>query len=265
VSVRALLVAAVITLPVAAGAQTTAAPLELETKIPLGPVAGRIDHLAVDLKRQRLFVAELGNDTIGVVNLAARKVQSTMFGAKQPQGIAYEPSTDTVYVANAGDGSVRILRAEDLTLLGRIDLGDDADNVRIDPQRKQVLVGYGKGALAMIDPATRKKIADFPLKGHPEGFQIDDARTQVFVNVPDFQQIAIVDLMSGVVRSLPTDALRSNFPMAIDREAHRVLIVFRSPPMLVALSSPDERSSPSRRPAAMPMMSLSMPSAAGFM
>jgi len=136
VSLRALLVAAVITLPVAAGAQTTAAPLELETKIPLGPVAGRIDHLAVDLKRQRLFVAELGNDTIGVVNLAARKVPSTMFGAKQPQGIAYEPSTDTVYVANAGDGSVRVLRAEDLTLLGRIDLGDDADNVRIDPQHK---------------------------------------------------------------------------------------------------------------------------------
>jgi hypothetical protein len=240
-SVRALLVAAAIMLPIAAEAQTTGAPLELEAKIPLGPVTGRIDHLAIDLKRQRLFVAELGNDTIGVVNLAVRKVQSTMFGAKEPQGIAYEPSTDTVYVANAGDGSVRILRAEDLTLVGRIELGDDADNVRIDPQRKQVLVGYGKGALAMIDPKTRTKIADFALKGHPEGFQVDDARTLVFVNVPDFQQIAIVDLMSGVARSLPTDALRANFPMAIDREAHHVLIVFRSPPTLVALSSPDEK------------------------
>ncbi len=93
----------------------------------------------------------------------------------------------------------------------------------------------------MIDPATRKKIADFDLKGHPEGFQIADTRTQVFVNVPDLHQIQIVDLMSGVVRSLPTDPLRANFPMAIDREAHRVLIVFRSPPTLVALSSPDEK------------------------
>src|SRR2546429_656049 len=103
VSVRALLIAAAIMLPVAAGAQTTAAPLELEAKIPLGPVSGRIDHLTVDLTRQRLFVAELENDTIGVVNLAARKMQSTMFGAKEPQGIAYEPSTDTVYVAHAAD------------------------------------------------------------------------------------------------------------------------------------------------------------------
>src|SRR5712691_5737066 len=38
-------------------------PLQFETKIPLGHVRGRIDHMAVDLKRQRLFVAELGNDS----------------------------------------------------------------------------------------------------------------------------------------------------------------------------------------------------------
>jgi DNA-binding beta-propeller fold protein YncE len=96
-------------LPIVAAAQTAGAPLELETKIPLGAVSGRIDHLAVDLKRQQLFVAELDNDSLGVVNLAARKMQSTMPGLKEPQGIGYEPSTDTVYVANAGDGSVRLL------------------------------------------------------------------------------------------------------------------------------------------------------------
>jgi len=33
-------------------------PLQLEAKIALGNVHGRIDHMAVDLKRQRLFVAE---------------------------------------------------------------------------------------------------------------------------------------------------------------------------------------------------------------
>jgi hypothetical protein len=31
----------------------------------------------------------------------------------------------------------------------------------------------------------------------------------------------------------------SNFPMAIDRDAHRVLVVFRNPPTLMALSSQD--------------------------
>src|SRR5437868_7247441 len=117
-SVRALLVAAAIMLPIAATAQTGGAPLELEAKIPLGAVSGRIDHLAVDLKRQQLFVAELGNDSLGVVNLAARSMRSTMAGLIEPQGIGFEPSADIVYVANAGDGSVRLLWAEDLTSKG---------------------------------------------------------------------------------------------------------------------------------------------------
>jgi DNA-binding beta-propeller fold protein YncE len=239
-SVRALLVAAAIMLPIAAEAQTTGAPLELEAKIPLGPVAGRIDHLAIDLKRQRLFVAELGNDTIGVVDLAARKVLSTMFGAKEPQGIAYEPSTDTVYVANAADGSVRILRTEDLTLVGRIDLGDDADNVRVDDARKRVLVGYGKGALAVIDPSRRAKLVDIPLKAHPEGFQIDESSTRAFVNVPDAGLIEVVDLVKGeAIGALPTQGHRANFPMAVDGGGHRVLVVFRSPARLLVLSTKD--------------------------
>ena len=49
-------------------------PLQLEAKIPLGEVRGRIDHMAIDLARQRLFVAELGNDTVGIVDLKNAKV-----------------------------------------------------------------------------------------------------------------------------------------------------------------------------------------------
>ena len=78
--------------------------LQLETKIPLGDVRGRIDHMAVDLKRQRLFVAELGNDTVGIVDLANRKLIQRIAGLQEPQGVGYEPSSDTLYVADARDG-----------------------------------------------------------------------------------------------------------------------------------------------------------------
>jgi DNA-binding beta-propeller fold protein YncE len=222
-------------------AQTTGAPLVLEAKIPLGQVNGRIDHLGIDLKRQRLLVAELGNDSLGVVDLAAGKVLRTITGMSEPQGVAYIPFADSVYVANGGDGSARVLRGEDLAPIGRIELGNDADNVRVDASRGQVLVGYGKGALAVIDPARRTKAADIRLKGHPEGFQLDDTGARVFVNVPDARAIEIVDLASQASRSLPTQGAASNFPMALDRDAHRVLVVFRSPPTLMALSSEDGR------------------------
>src|SRR5882672_11449687 len=98
--------------------QAESLPLQLERKIPLGDVRGRIDHLAVDLKRRRLFVAELGNDTVGIVDLAASDVIHRMTGLKEPQGVGYEMSTDTLYVANAGDGSVRLFEGPDYIAKG---------------------------------------------------------------------------------------------------------------------------------------------------
>jgi len=174
-----------------------------------------------------------------VVDLAAGKVLRRIAGLSEPQGVAYVLFADSVFVANAGDGSVRVLRGEDLTPIGHIDLGDDADNVRVDAARNRVLVGYGKGALAVIDPASLSKTADIRLKAHPEGFQIDETGTQVFVNVPDAHEIVVVDLATGSTQSLPTQGAGSNFPMAIDNEARRILVVFRSPPTLMALSSQD--------------------------
>ncbi len=235
-SVRAMLLALALLAPTAAMAQPAAAPLVLDAKIMLGGVRGRIDHLAIDVKRQRLFVAELGNNSLGVVDLAAGKLLRTVGGLHEPQGVAYVPFADRVYVASAGDGSVRVLRGGDLAPIGRIDLGDDADNVRLDEPRHHVLVGYGSGALAVIDPATDSKLADIRLAGHPEGFQIDQSGSRVFVNVPSAREIAVVDLVALGSQSVPTPGAGANFPMAIDPDTHRVIIVFRSPPLIMALS-----------------------------
>ena len=137
-------------------------PVRLEAKVPLGDVRGRIDHMAIDLARQRLFVAELGNDSVGVVDLKDRKVLRTITGLKEPQGVGYVPSTDTLYVANAGDGSLRLFRGDDYSDAGRIDLGNDADNIRVDAAANRVIVGYGSGALAVIDAVSRSKSPTSP-------------------------------------------------------------------------------------------------------
>jgi DNA-binding beta-propeller fold protein YncE len=206
------------------------APLQLEAKIPLGSVRGRIDHMAVDLKRQRLFVAELGNDAVGIVDLANRKLVRTITGLKEPQGVGYEPSTDTLYVANAGDGSVQLFEGTDYAARERIELGSDADNIRIDAAANRVLIGYGSGALAIIDPSTRSKVGDVPVKGHPESFQIDPDTSQVFVNVPDAHGIAVVDRVSQKqIGKWPLADRGANFPMALDHGRRQVLVIFRAP------------------------------------
>jgi YVTN family beta-propeller protein len=106
----------------------------------LGDVRGRIDHMAIDLPRRRLFVAELGNDTVGVVDSNERKVLRVIPRLKEPLGVGYVPSSDTLFAANAGDGSVPLFRGADYAAAGRIDLGDDADNVRVDIKSSFLLV-----------------------------------------------------------------------------------------------------------------------------
>ena len=221
-----------------AGAQPAETePLQLEAKIPLGNVRGRIDHMAVDLKRQRLFVAELGNDSAGVVDLANRKLLQTIAGLKEPQGVGYEPSTDMLYVANAGDGSLRLFDGNEYKPKGQIDLGSDADNVRVDAGANRIFIGYGSGALAVIDPTTRSKVGDIPVKAHPEGFQIDHDTGQIFVNVPDAHGIAVVDRASQKQTGRwPTPDHGANFPMALDPVRRQVLVIFRAPAELGVFS-----------------------------
>lgn len=235
----AALAAFAISITSAASARAEDKALQLETKILLGDVRGRIDHMAVDVKRQRLFVAELGNDSIGIVDLANRSMISTIAGLNEPQGIGYEPATDTIYVASAGDGSVTLYEASAYKPAGRIELGSDADNVRIDAAANRVIVGYGAGGLAVLDPSMRGKVTSISLKAHPESFQIEPETGRIFVNLPNAHAVAVVDGRAGKqVANWPMDK-SGNFAMAIDRDRGRLLVVFRSPTQLAAFSLAD--------------------------
>jgi DNA-binding beta-propeller fold protein YncE len=219
-----------------------AEPLVLDRTIALNDVSGRIDHMAIDLGRQRLFVAELGNGTLDVIDLVQGKAVRRIGGLKEPQGVAYAPGADVVAVANGGDGTVRMFRGADLVPAGKAEFGEDADNLRFDARTGLLVVGYGSGGLAMIDPATASLIGRIPLPAHPEGFQLDPANHRAFINVPDARQITIVDLAAS--RQTATWRLpnfRANFPMAFDAERSRVAVAFRSPPRLVILDANDGR------------------------
>ena len=213
--------------------------LRLEAKIPLGDVRGRIDHMAVDPKRHRLIVAELGNDTVSIVDLTKKSVIQRIAGLKEPQGVGYEPSSDTLFIANARDGSVKFFEGDAYKAAGGIDLGDDADNVRIDAAGKRVIIGYGGGGLTVLDAASRNRVENVPLTAHPESFQLDQRSGHIFVNLPDAHAVAVVDRESGKQLAIWPMEKGGNFAMAVDRDRNQLLVVFRKPPELAVLSTVD--------------------------
>jgi hypothetical protein len=214
----------------------TAGSLTLEATIRLDNVGGRIDHMAFDRGRQRLLVAALGNNTLEVIDARAGKRVGEITGLDEPQGVTWSERAQIIFVANAGDGSVLMFQAADLAPVGRIDLRHDADNIRIDARNSNVAVGYGSGALAIIDPVRRAVIGTVSLPGHPEGFQIDPTDGKAYVNIPDADQIAVVDLDARrQVGTWKVPQVKGNLPMALDAEGGIVASVFRDPSRLVLL------------------------------
>src|SRR2546425_6415419 len=84
-------------------------PLKLSQTIPLPGVEGRIDHMAVDVKGQRLFVAALGNNSVEVLDLRASKHFRSITGFHEPQGVGFVPELDKIFIANGKSGVCDIL------------------------------------------------------------------------------------------------------------------------------------------------------------
>ena len=138
----------------------------------------------------------MGNGSLDVVDLAVGRQIRRIAGLAEPQGVGYARNGDLVAVANGGDGSVRFYQVAALAPAGAVALGGDADDVRIEPRTGDIVVGYGYGGLAIIDPNTRPRIGDIRLAAHPEGFAID-AAGRAYVNVPEAGEIAVLDLVAA--------------------------------------------------------------------
>ncbi|HTR43991.1 MAG TPA: hypothetical protein VMH87_20450 [Pseudomonadales bacterium] len=190
--------------------------------------------MAVDIAGQRLFVAALENNSVEVLDLKTGQVIKDLPGFVQPQGIVYVPEFDRLFVANGGDGTCRMLDGHSFKTLASLDLGDNADSVRYDETAKQIFVGYGSGGLATIDAKTGAKIADVPLAAHPESFRLATNSPNVYVNVPEAGQIAVVDRSKGTVTTnWPVNEAKGNFPMCIDEANNRLFIGCRKPGALL--------------------------------
>jgi DNA-binding beta-propeller fold protein YncE len=214
------------------------APLKLTKTIALPGVEGRIDHFAFDAAGERLLVCALGNNTVEVVDLrkGVRVHSITGFGA--PQGIAYVPELNRLFVANDKGGIFKIYDGKSLQQITELNFEDDADNVRYDETEKKIYVGFGSGGIAMVNAPDGKQIGSIKLSAHPEAFELEKTGKRIFVNIPNSRHVAVIDRgKSEVVATWKTDLAFANFPMALDEVNHSLFIGCRMPSKLVVLNT----------------------------
>jgi hypothetical protein len=219
----------------AASAPAPVGGLREIAQIELPGVEGRIDHLAIDLERHRLYVAALGADEVEVVDLDAGRRVARLPDLRGVQGLAFAQAAQRLFVAVGRAGKVVAFERE--RQVASVDGLPDADNMRLSPSGDRLFVGFGEG-LAILDPQSLRIVDRISLPGHPEGFELAARGAEIYVNVPEAGQIVVIDPRAGkTMTSWNVRPAAANFPMAIDEAGRMLFVGTRRPAKLLGFDT----------------------------
>ena len=230
-----IFLAGLISLPVNAQQKQ---PLRLVETIPLPNIKGRIDHFGIDLSGRRLFMSALGDDLVEVFDLTGDRVLYSITGLREPQGVTFVPDSNRIFVANGGDGTVRIFEGSTYQQIGVERFSSDADDTRYDASTKRLYVGYGEGGIGILDGMTGKVLGQIRVKGHPEAFEVEKGGRRIYVNVPTAHEITVADARRfGIIARWRLRDFQENFPMGLDPARHRLFVATRQPAQLIVFDT----------------------------
>jgi DNA-binding beta-propeller fold protein YncE len=212
--------------------------LEMIQTIVLKGKPGKLDHLALDAKRERLFLANTTNGSLDIVDLKEGKLLKQIKGQIGIQGIAYASDLDRVFVGSGGGGLCNIFGGDKYEPLETIKFSGDADNTRYDPATHLTFVAHDEKALGIIDAKSFAVLPDLKLPGAAEGFQIEAARPRLYLVIPSPSQVLVIDtLKKEILATYPIKAASNGHPLALDEANKRIFVGCRTEPMVVVLDS----------------------------
>ena len=223
----------------AASAAPAADPsLELVQTIVSKGKAGKLDHLALDAKRQRVFLANKANNTLDVLDLKEGKLLKQLTGQSGVQGLVYAPDVDRVFAALGTGGLLNVFDGENYKTLKTIKFKDDADNVRYNAATGLVYVAHAEKSLGVVDAKTYALKTDIKLPSDAESFVLESGRPRLYILCPDAGEVAVIDTdkneITGHYAVAKTGDLTS---IALDESAHRLYVAGGKNPAVVVLDS----------------------------
>ena len=222
-----------------------AAPLKLIQKILVPDVAGDFDHMAIDIQGQRLFVPAEEHSTVEVVDLRAGKRIRTISDVSWPSTVAYNPRTNTIFVTDRSDGSIKVFSGETYELVKAIKLITGPDNATYDPATQYFYsvsggqwLGVPYTLIAIIDTATKEHLGDIRVESaNIQAMAIEPGTgpKKMYADMADKDQIAVIDLQKrAVISTWPTSPeCQQPEAAAVDAAHHRLFVgcrMFRTQP-----------------------------------
>jgi hypothetical protein len=204
--------------------QTIAIP-----EVPSGPYA---DHMALDLKGQRLFTTPQAQKAVVVLDLKAGKVLHTIRGFVNPHAILYREDRNRLFVTD-GSGALVVLDASSYRRIRSIPLKSNADGIGYDAGTGALYVsnggadaGIAYSIISVIDTAAEAKVGDIRIEAPAlEAMVVNEAQQRLYVNMPENNLIGIVDLKRRTLTDTwPLRLARRNEALALDAEHHLLYV-----------------------------------------
>ena len=190
--------------------------LVLTQTIPLKGVPGKLDHLAVDAKGERLFIANKPNNTLDIVDLKAGKLVKQIADQGKVSGVTYAEDLDVIYVGN-GAGFCNAFDGKDYKSVFSVK-APNADNVHFHSGSKVVYVGQDE-ILSAFDATSGDLKASIDLPGAVHGFKIDKKAGKIYAVLTKPNLIAVIDLSDHeIVNQFPLTLSDAGSPIAQDAE-----------------------------------------------
>ena len=226
---------AAILLCAAAFAAAAHSPYRVIDKIAIGGDGGW-DYLTVDSAAHRLYVSHATR--VVVVDLNTRKVVGEIPDTPGVHGIAVAPKLGRGFISNGRGDNITIFDLKTLKAVGQAKTGENPDAILFDAASGRVFTfnGRSKDATA-IDAKTGGVIATIPLGGKPE-FSAADGKGNVYVNIEDTNEIAVIDSRkAAVAKKYPLTGCDGPSGLAFDAAHRRLFSVCGN--KIMAVSDPD--------------------------
>jgi YVTN family beta-propeller protein len=126
----------------------------------------------------------------------------------RPDGILFEPLTESIYVFSHGPPNATVINAKDGTIVGTIDLGGAPEQAASDGQGHLYVDLEDKNSIAVVDVKTLKVTATYPLGangGGPGGLGLDAKNHILFAFCHEPAGAVILSAVDGkILATLPT-------------------------------------------------------------
>lgn len=158
-----------------------------------------------------LFASVTGDHEVAVLDQVSLKTTATVGPIKYPDGLAYAPTVQRVFVSDEHGNADAVIDATNHTLVTSIPLGGGAGNTVYDRVADRIYVAvHGKNELVTIDPLRAKITARTPLTwlDDPHGIALDVENRLAFVAGQANDKLVVIDL----------NTMRSGPPLPVGRD-----------------------------------------------